>query len=138
MVRPSGLTAKAFGGSPTSTAAVMARVCVSATYTVVPLVEMKSRAPSGDTRTTNGLAGEREIVATCCAPATSTTPTFCEYWLVTYAVAPSGEKSTSVGMSPVGMNHRAVRLCALVIPTPPWYGSVKQGRPSSRTDRKSG
>ena len=36
-------------------------------------------------------------------------------------------------MSPVGMNPSTVRVCVLVMPTPPLYSSVKYVRPSSRT-----
>src|SRR5207249_5895805 len=55
---------------------------------------MNSRLPSGETRTTNGLSPPGVgIVATCCADATSITPTFWLPWFVTYAVLPSGEKS---------------------------------------------
>src|SRR6266581_4501062 len=65
-------------------------VCVSTMYTVVLLVEMNNRVPSGETRTTNGFPAGVKIVDTCWEEATSITPTFWSHWLVTYAVPPAG------------------------------------------------
>src|SRR5439155_26969558 len=45
----------------------------------------------------------------------------------------SGEKSTPVGTLPVAMKPSTVRVCVLVMPTPPLWNSVKYARPSSRT-----
>src|SRR6266700_6884879 len=105
-------------------------VCVSTMYTVVLLVEMNNRVPSGETRTTNGFPAGVKIVDTCWDEATSITPTFWSHWLVTYAVPPSGEKATPVGQLPVGMNPSRVRVCVLVMPTPALYASLKYVSPS--------
>src|SRR6266702_1557422 len=102
MIRPSGCTAKAFGAKPPCTLPMICSVCVSTMYTVVLLVEMNNRVPSGETRTTNGFPAGVKIVDTCWDEATSITPTFWSHWLVTYAVPPSGEKATPVGQLPVG------------------------------------
>src|SRR5256885_17220617 len=95
---------------------------------------MNSRLPSGETRTTDGFSPPGVgIVATCCAEGTSMTLTFWLNWFVTYAVLPSGEKVTPVGTCPVGVKPSTVRFLVLVMPTPPFWTSVKYARPSSRT-----
>src|SRR5438128_4580717 len=87
---------------------------------------MNSRLPSGDTRTTEGFSPPGiGIVATCCAEGTSITLTLRLLRFVTYAVLPSGEKATPIGVEPVGMNPSTVRVCVLVMPTPPLKSSVK-------------
>src|SRR2546421_1843791 len=95
---------------------------------------MNSRLPSGETRTTDGFSPPGVgIVATCCAEGTSMTLTFWLNWFVTYAVLPSGEKVTPVGTCPVGVKPSTLRVLVLVMPTPPFWNSVKYARPSSRT-----